>query len=83
MSSLSRQNVKTIACAAAVFVAAGLLYFLTAARDLVVGLFVLGAVCLDYLRAMPERVLARLFRTKRKHAESISTGSTRLALAKR
>jgi 4-amino-4-deoxy-L-arabinose transferase-like glycosyltransferase len=37
MSSLTRQNVKTIACATAVFVAAGLLYFLTAARDIVVG----------------------------------------------
>jgi hypothetical protein len=37
MSSLSRENVKTLGYAVAVFAAAGLLYFLTAARDIVVG----------------------------------------------
>src|SRR5438132_973079 len=37
MSSLSRENIKTLGYAAAVFAAAGLLYFLTAARDIVVG----------------------------------------------
>src|ERR1700736_2375526 len=37
MSSLSRENVKTLGYAATVFAAAGLLYFLTAARDIVVG----------------------------------------------
>src|SRR5260370_30709991 len=37
MSSLSRENIKTLSYAAAVFAAAGLLYFLTAARDIVVG----------------------------------------------
>ncbi len=37
MSSVSRENVKTLGYAAAVFAAAGLLYFLTAARDIVVG----------------------------------------------
>jgi 4-amino-4-deoxy-L-arabinose transferase-like glycosyltransferase len=37
MSILSRENIKTPGYAAAVFAAAGLLYFLTAARDIVVG----------------------------------------------
>src|ERR1700724_966195 len=37
MSSLSRENIKTLGYAAAVFGAAGVLYFLTAARDIVVG----------------------------------------------
>src|ERR1700726_5206660 len=37
MSSLSRENIKTLGYAAALFAAAGLLYFLTAARDIVVG----------------------------------------------
>src|ERR1700736_794905 len=37
MSSLSRENVKTLGYAATVFAAAGILYFFTAARDIVVG----------------------------------------------
>ena len=37
MSSLSRENIKTLGYAAAVFAAASVLYFLTAARDIVVG----------------------------------------------
>src|ERR1700726_5234076 len=37
MSSLSRENIKTLGYAAALFAAAGLLYFFTAARDIVVG----------------------------------------------